>query len=122
MEFLGKKRTIKVNANYSQIESIEKFWAEMTRSFPGTEFLGLGTNWNNGTFDYYIGKIDEQWADELEAIDLPVDNWEIYECEDDSEVIEDMYRQVYMRGSLDFEIESIKDGIFTTKVHYLVNK
>ncbi len=121
MRFFGQKRTIVVDANYSQIAELEKFWNEMRELFPGGFLYGLGANMNSQTIDYYIGKIDEQWQDGVDVIEIPDDGWEEFSCKEDDAEIEKLYRGIFQQGTPDYELESIKNGIFTTKVHF-VNK
>ncbi len=119
MKFVGIKRTISVDENYSQITKLGQFWNEMRALFPGEFLYGLGTNWTGSTFDYYLGKINENWAGGSDTIELPDDDWHEFSCADNGKAIEQMYRKVYERGKLDYEIESMKDGRFMTKVHFL---
>lgn len=119
MKFVGVKRTVSVDENYSQIATLGRFWNEMRELFPGEFFYGLGMNWAGNTFDYYLGKINEEWAGGTDTVELPGDHWHEFSCADTGEAIERMYRKVYERGKLDYEIESMKDGIFTAKVHFL---
>ncbi len=118
MKFVGEKRTITVDENYTQVKTLGKFWDEMRARFPGEQLLGLGTDWTDDTFDYYIGKIGESWDGGTDTIEIPDDGWKEYACAEQDSEIEKLYRKIYERGTLDYEIESIKDGIFTTKVHY----
>jgi hypothetical protein len=118
MKFVGEKRAITVDENYSQVKTLGRFWDEMRTQFPSDSLLGLGCNWTNDRFDYYIGKIDEDWQWGVEIIEIPDNDWEEYSCSEQDIEIEKLYRKIYERGALDYEIESIEDGIFTTKVHY----
>lgn len=122
MKFFGEKRTVIVDENYTQVKTLGKFWDEMRTRFPSDSLLGLGANWTDDSFDYYIGKVDENWQGGIESIEIPDDNWETYSCSEQDAEIEKLYRKIYERGTLDYEIESIKDGIFTTKVHYEVEE
>ncbi|MCA9301353.1 hypothetical protein KDA08_00700 [Candidatus Saccharibacteria bacterium] len=118
MKFVGKKRVIAVDANYSQITKLEKFWNEMRDQFPDDFLYGLGANMNSKSIDYYIGKIDEQWQGGIEFIDIPDDGWEEFSCKEDDAEIERLYRDIFKQRTPDYELESIKNGIFTTKVHF----
>jgi predicted transcriptional regulator YdeE len=122
MKFVGVKRTIPVDDDYSQIAKLGQFWDEMRKRFPGEFLYGLGMNWTGDTFDYYLGKINEDWADGSDTVELPEDDWHEYSCADSGEAIEQMYRGIYDQGKLDYEIESMKDGRFMTKVHFLNSK
>lgn len=122
MKFIGKKRTIAVDENYTQVKTLGEFWDEMRTRFPGEPLLGLGTHWTDNTFDYYIGKIDENWQGGREVIEIPDDGWQEFSCIEQDAEIEKLYRKIYERGPLDYEIESINDGIFMTKVHYEVGE
>jgi hypothetical protein len=118
MRFVGIKRTITVDENYGQVKELGQFWAEMEKLYPNESLLGLGTNWRQNKLDYYIGKINEDWQPGTEVLELPDDDWQESSCELSNKAIELMYRKIYSKGKLDYEIESTKDGIFTTKVHY----
>lgn len=122
MKFFGTKRSIPVDRSYSQIQELGQFWDEMRKLYPNDFLYGLGTNWTDIEFDYYIGKIDETWLGSTETIDIPDSDWHEFSCKDDDEEIEQMYRQVYEQGTPNYEIESMKDGVFTTKVHFKSNK
>lgn len=121
MKFIGRKRVVKVDADYSQVKKLGEFWDEMRNLFPNDFLYGLGTNWTQNTVDYYIGKIDEEWPGGSDVTILPDDGWIEYSCKVDAKEIEELYRGIYKQGSLDYEVESMKDGIFTTKVHFLNN-
>lgn len=118
MRFFGQKRTIAVDANYSQITELEKFWNEMRELFPNDFLYGLGANMDSKSIDYYIGKVDEEWQGGSDVIEIPDDEWEEFSCREDDTEIENLYRAIFQQGTPDYELESIKDGIFTTKVHF----
>lgn len=118
MKFVGKKRVIAVDANYSQITKLEKFWNEMRDQFPDDFLYGLGANMNSKSIDYYIGKIDEQWQGGVALLDIPDNDWQEFTCKEDDAEIEKLYRGIFQRGTPDYELESTKDGIFTTRVHF----
>ncbi len=122
MKFIGEKRTIVVNENYDQVKTLGSFWDEMRTRFPDSELLGLGANWRDETMDYYIGKIDKNWGNGADVIEIPDNDWKEYSCPGLDREIERLYRQIYTHGTLDYEIESIRDGIFTTKVHYKIKE
>ena len=118
MKFFGKKRTIQVDANYGQIAELEKFWNEMRQQYPSDFLYGLGANMNGQTIDYYIGKIDEEWLGGSDAIEIPNDGWEEFSCKEVDAEIEKLYRSIFQQGTPDYELESIQNGIFITKVHF----
>ncbi len=118
MKFTGQKRMILVDEKYSQIAELEKFWNEMRGLLPNDFLYGLGANMDSGPIDYYIGKIDDYWDGGSEAIEIPDDGWVEFSCNQTDEDIEKMYRGIFKKGQPDYEIESMKDGIFTTKVHF----
>lgn len=121
MTFFGRKRIILVDEKYGQIQKISEFWDEMRASYPDEKLLGLGVHWDHKEFDYYIGKIDESLTEGLKAVDLPDENWIEFSCKIDDGEIERMYRKIYEQGKLDYEIESMENGIFTAKVHFAKN-
>lgn len=118
MKFFGQKRVIAVDANYSQITELEKFWNEMRELFPNDFLHGLGANMNSQTIDYYIGKVDEEWRGGSESIKIPDSDWREFSCKEDDVEIEKLYRMIFQQGTPDYELESMKNGIFTTKVHF----
>lgn len=73
---------------------------------------------NSKSIDYYIGKIDEQWQGGVALLDIPDNDWQEFTCKEDDAEIEKLYRGIFQRGTPDYELESIKDGIFTTRVHF----
>ena len=95
MKFFGEKRTIAVDENYTQVKVLGAFWDEIRERFPGESLLGLGTHWTESTFDYYIGKFDENWQGGTEIIEIPDDNWEEYHCAELDGEIEELYRKIY---------------------------
>ncbi|MFO0970865.1 MAG: hypothetical protein U0520_00730 [Candidatus Saccharimonadales bacterium] len=118
MKFFGQKRVVKVDANYSQIAELEKFWNELHEMYPGELLFGLGANMNNRTIDYYIGKVDENWMGGSSVVEIPDDGWKEFSCEEDDTEIEKLYRSIFEQGTLDYELESMQNGIFVTKVHF----
>ncbi len=118
MKFIGINRTIPVDQNYSQIKLLGKFWSEMKALYPNDDLLGLGVHTENGTFEYYIGRVDDHWITEAEIINIPDEGWVEHSCKLDDHNIMKMYKQIYKNGKLDYEIESMKNGIFRTKIHY----
>jgi hypothetical protein len=118
MKFIGQKRIVKVDENYIQIKTLTKFWDEMRKAYPNEAMLGLGTNWVEDRFDYYIGKVNEQWDGGSDSVIIPDEGWEEFVCELDDDEIEKMYRRIYEKGSLDYEIELIEDDKYTAKVHF----
>lgn len=118
MKFYGCKRVIAVDANYSQIAELEKFWNEMREKYPNDFLYGLGANMSSQTIDYYIGKIDEEWLDGSDAIEIPNGGWEEFSCKEGDVEIEKLYRSIFQHGTPDYELESIQNGTFTTKVHF----
>lgn len=122
MKFKGKKKTVPIDNNYEHIKALEQFWNEMRSLFPDDFLSGLGTNWTTNKFDYYIGKIDESWRGGGEVVNLPDNGWQEFSCKEDDKDIEQMYRGIYDQGTLDYEIESMRDGIFTTRVHFISNE
>ncbi len=122
MKFFGQKRTINVDENYSQIIDLTNFWDEMRKKYPGEELLGLGANLSGSkTIDYYIGKIDEELVGESDSLEIPDDGWNEFSCKLDNKEIEKMYRKIYEQDSPDYEIESMTEDTFTTKVHFANN-
>lgn len=118
MKFFGRKRTIAVDENYSQISELTRFWNEMRREFPDETLVGLGASMNSESMDYYIGKIGEKLVDDMDFIDLPGDDWSEFSCKLDDEKIQKMYRQIYEQGTPDYEIESMTTNTFTTRIHF----
>jgi predicted transcriptional regulator YdeE len=118
MKFYGEKRTIKVDSEYSQIAELEKFWEEMRNRYPDADLFGLGADTSSEKIDYYIGKIDEELFIGCDEVKIPDNNWEEFSCKEDDAEIEKLYRGIFQRGTPDYELESIKDDIFTTRVHF----
>lgn len=123
MKFFGVKKLVAVDADYKQIDELTQFWQEMNAMYPGEQLLGLEANWiDQVSFEYYIGKIDEKWADDLEEIEIPDDGWVEYTSLLDDEAIKAMYKEIYKRGRLDYEIESMDGNEFKAKVHFLAKE
>lgn len=118
MIFYGRKITVKVDENYSQIAELTMFWDEMRKKYPGEALRGLGTNLSGKSIDYYIGKIDEELAGESDIIEIPDEGWSDFSCPLDEKEIEKMYRGIYEQGTPDYEIETMKNNTFYTKVHF----
>jgi hypothetical protein len=117
MIFYGIERIFAVDENYSQMEHIGIFINEIKNKYPFIEFQCLGYKWQNGTMAYVIGKINEKPSveEEITEVILPDSGWEKYSCE--LNCIEKLYRDIYKKGILDFEIENIKGNLFEVSIH-----
>jgi predicted transcriptional regulator YdeE len=119
MKFYGVKKLVKFNDDYAQFQAIDNFWDQMTTKYPGVGFLCLGLNWGQDSFDYYIGKLDDNWADGLEAIELPDEGWKEFRCPRNDSEIKEMYRQIWDEGKLKYEIEDRLGDVLKVRVYYV---
>ncbi len=119
MKFSGQKKVITVDEHYGQIAQLEKFWEYMREEYPDGALCGLGANMSSATIDYYIGKISDEWHGGTDSIEIPDDGWITFRCELSDTEIEKMYRMIFRQGTPDYELESMKDGVFTTKIHFV---
>jgi len=118
MELKGILRKLDCSEN-KQFNEIGEFWDFMSKLYPKNKLKGLGYNWKNNYIDYVIGDIDndfdysvkkiyEKYPDsKCIVIQLPDKGWEIYSGKLND--IENIYKNIYQNGPLDYEIEEIDD-------------
>lgn len=118
MKFYGVRKVVGCDSNYSQFLAIDDFWDQMIAKYPGMAFLCLGFNWGQDSFEYCIGKLDDNWAEDLESIEIPDDGWREFECPRNDDEITEMYQQIWNDGKLDYEIEERLEDTLKVRVHY----
>lgn len=122
MIFYGIKRVVKFDDNYGQIGAIDDFWEKLAANFPTEHFVSLGQNWGVNTFDYYIGKVNENWNEGTESVELPDTGWKVFECVRNDVAIQKMYEQIWAQGTLDYEIEERFEDTLRVRVHFAEEK
>ena len=103
MVFYGVSRDFSLK-NEEQYDTIGKFWDEMAEIYGLENLEGLGYNWQGSKFSYAIGLKGGIIENYNIAIELPDDNWELFEGE--TEKLKEIYDEIYRDGPLLYEIET----------------
>jgi hypothetical protein len=113
--------------NAEQYETIGTFWDAMAACYPLESLCGIGYGWENDTLCYLIGRIDADFPNnpdlllhtfpqaKYKELLLPDKGWNTYYGQTD--LLDQIYDQIYQDGPLDYEIETFhEDGSCTIRI------
>ena len=107
MVFIGVSKAFSLK-NEEQYDTIGAFWDEMSAAYGMENLQGLGYGWKDGIILYAIGFKQGEIPHANATITLPNDGWECV-C-GKTENLQQIYREIYQDGPLQWEIETFYEN------------